>query len=179
MTRACAAFGELVKRHAEGELTGLEEDRLAEHLKGCAACQAEVRSSEHLLADLAPSPLSAKEAELLRSLSTSVKAKAFAQERSRRWQSRALWGLALAAALLAFMVPRGHLFRPEGRTVMAAPRAGAIPAQPLSKDSEELAEDARSAEPEDVALPEGEDESVAQDALAFEDLDMGESLDNG
>ncbi|CAM3451674.1 zf-HC2 domain-containing protein [Corallococcus sp. ZKHCc1 1396] len=175
---ACVEYEEQASLHAAGALEGEEATRFRSHLESCAACQAEVASTQALLGLVALPPQTAIEARAQEGLGARTLS-AWRRDQARRWMGRrALGSLAAVAAVVALMLGPSALERLRAPRAVA-PDTGrvaqtAAPGDDLDAETVAAFEAWAGLEPLDAdalaSLSDGEDE------LVDGDFDLGEAL---
>lgn len=108
---ACVEYEELASLHAAGALEGEEATRFLSHLESCAACRAEVASTQELLGRVALPPQTPVEVRAQEGLGARTLS-AWRREQTRRWMGRrALGSLAAVAAVVTLMLGPSALER--------------------------------------------------------------------
>ena len=140
MRGACVEYEEQASLHAAGALEGEEATRFRAHLESCAACRAEVASTQELLGLVALPPQTPAEARAQEGLGARTLS-AWRREQTRQWMGRrALGSLAAVAAVVALMLGPSALERFRAPRTVAPDTGQAAGAVPQGMDGDVDAE---------------------------------------
>lgn len=101
---SCEELKILITQHAEGSLSGAGLERVEEHLRGCAACRAELEETRNALAALRRAKLPGPSADLARRISYAAFESAAASRKVTPIHSRRMRSLAAVASLAAALI---------------------------------------------------------------------------
>jgi len=171
---ACPEYEPLLIERAAGDLSPEAAARLEAHLSGpaaCAACLAEAAAFAEALDLCRLPPPSEAERRALANLAEPLEKQARAAARRRTWPARVAAGVAVAAAVVAFLV--APAFSRRGPSLDGLPAAATAPWE--APDPDALLEEAVVALPDATAVADAERDTILEAAAGWSDL-AGDAL---